>query len=72
MQIYDMNPNEIRNLAKEYTKQGVVGRTIQCFERLLWLGELKRYEYLKLSILLFRQDNTRYQIIIDRYRKIYL
>lgn len=56
-QIFNMEPNEVRDLAREYLQEGVTSRAIQCFERLLWLGELRRYEYLRLAAIYNRQGN---------------
>ena len=30
-QIFSINPNEVRNLAREYIRQGVTSRAIHCF-----------------------------------------
>lgn len=72
MQIYNMNADDVRCLAREYIRQGVISRAIQCFERLLWLGVLQRREYLRLSIL-YRNKNhgANMERIILKYRNLY-
>lgn len=72
MQIYNMNADDVRSLAREYIKQGVISRAIQCFERLLWLGVLQRCEYLRLTVLYKQQSNQcALRKIAERYNKIY-
>lgn len=71
MQIYNMNADDVRCLAREYTKQGVISRAIQCFERLLWLGELQRREYLRLAVLYKKGNSVATKRIIKRYKTIY-
>nr|DAQ40717.1 MAG TPA: hypothetical protein [Caudoviricetes sp.] len=73
-QIYDMSAEEIRELVKQYIEHGVISRAIQCYERLLWLGELRQREYLQLAILYALNNNTlamtsvicRYKILINK------
>lgn len=72
MQIYNMNADDVRCLAREYIKQGVISRAIQCFERLLWLGELRQREYLKL-VVLYKCTNIsiKSKRVIYKYKNIY-
>ena len=72
-QIFNMKPNEIRNLARECIRQGVVSRAIQCFERLLWLGKLRQYEYLRLMVMYKAIKNILgVERVIKRYKAIYI
>ena len=71
-QIYNMSTKEIRELIKQYMELGVISRAIQCYERLLWLGELRQSEYLRLAILHVHQGNkTNAKHILNRYNTIY-
>lgn len=71
-QIYNMSTKEIRELVKQYMEHGVISRAIQCYERLLWLGELRQREYLRLTILHVHQGNkTNAKHILNRYNTIY-
>ncbi len=71
-QIYNMNTDDIRSLAYEYIKQGIPSRAIQCFERLLWLGSLRRREYLRMAAMyVFHGDKIRAKHIINRYTTIF-
>lgn len=70
-QIFNMKPNEIRNLARECIRQGVVSRAIQCFERLLWLGKLRQREYLLLAAMYRQQNKVFPKMIIKRYKNVY-
>lgn len=72
-QIFNMKPNEIRDLAREYIRQGVVSRAIQCFERLLWLGKLRQREYLRLMVMYKAINNILdAERVIKRYKAIYI
>jgi len=71
-QIYDSSPSEIRQLAKAYTKDGVLSRVAQCYERLLYLGNLRKTEYLRLALVYAHQGKENAaQRIIERYKAIY-
>nr|DAU53663.1 MAG TPA: hypothetical protein [Caudoviricetes sp.] len=71
-QIYNMNTDDIRGLAYEYMRQGIPSRAIQCFERLLWLGSLRRREYLRLAAMCICHGNKiRAKHIINRYSTIF-
>lgn len=71
-QIYNMNTDDIRSLAYEYMRQGIPSRAIQCFERLLWLGSLRRHEYLRLAAMCICHGNKiRAKHIINRYSTIF-
>ena len=71
-QIYNMNTDDIRSLAYEYMRQGILSRAIQCFERLLWLGSLRRCEYLRLAAMCICHGNKiRAKHIINRYNTIF-
>lgn len=67
-----MPAEEIRELVKQYMEHGVISRAIQCYERLLWLGELRQREYLRLAILCAHKGNkTSARHILNRYNTIY-
>lgn len=71
-QIFNMEPNDVRNLAREYIRQGVTSRAIQCFERLLWLGMLRQREYSQLCTMYTLQEKeTNAKTILNRYNNIY-
>ena len=68
-QIYNMSTKEIRELIKQYMELGVISRAIQCYERLLWLGELRQREYLLLSVAYLQQGKRSAAVsIIKRYK----
>lgn len=72
-QIYNMSTKEIRELIKQYMELGVISRAIQCYERLLWLGELQQHEYLILNMMYAQQGRRSFsKAIIKRYNKIYV
>lgn len=72
-QVYDMSAEEIRELVKQYIEHGVISRAIQCYERLLWLGELQKCEYSKLIYLYKRKAYTKkISNVIDRYINFYI
>lgn len=71
-QIYNMSAKEIRELIKQYMELGVISRAIQCYERLLWLGSLRRREYLRLAAMcVCHEDEIRAKHIINRYSTIF-
>ena len=71
-QIYNMSTKEIRELIKQYMELGVISRAIQCYERLLWLGELRQREYLLLYMTYVRQGKVNAaKVTIERYNGIY-
>lgn len=71
-QIYDMSAEEIRELVKQYMEHGVISRAIHCYERLLWLGSLRRREYLRLAAMcVCHGDEIRAKHIINRYSTIF-
>lgn len=71
-QIYNMSTEGIRELAKQYMELGVISRAIQCYERLLWLGSLRRREYLRLAAMcVCHGDEIRAKHIINRYSTIF-
>lgn len=71
--IFNMTSNDVRNLAREYIRQGVTSRAIQCFERLRWLGKLRQREYLLLSVAYLQQGKRSVAVsIIKRYNIIYM
>lgn len=70
-QIYNMSAEEIRELVKQYMEIGVISRAIQCYERLLWLGDLRQREYLRLAILYKHQQcENECKKILLRYKSL--
>lgn len=70
-QIYNMSTKEIRELVKQYMEHGVISRAIQCYERLLWFGEIRQREYLRLTILYKQQQcENKCKRILLRYKSL--
>lgn len=71
-QIYDHSPDELEASAGQYLSDGILSRAIQCYERLLLLGKLSRYGYLRLALVYTKQgkDNAA-ERVLNRYRAIY-
>lgn len=66
-----MSAEEIRELVKQYMEIGVISRAIQCYERLLWLGDLRQREYLRLAILYKHQQcENECKKILLRYKSL--
>lgn len=71
-QIYECSDDELRTLAVQYASMGVVSRACMCFERLLFLGNLRRNEYLRLALALYKQGKeTAAKRALTRYKAIY-
>lgn len=71
-QIYDASPARVRELVQQYTSEGVWSRVAQCYERLLFLGNLRRSEYLRLALALHKQGReTAVKRALNRYKAIY-
>lgn len=71
-QIYDTSTEEAYSYAKLFYSTGVISRTIHCYERILYEGELSRISYLRL-IILYKQkkDTMNAKRIKDRYKMIF-
>lgn len=71
-QIFNCNKTEIREYAKEYSRLGVFSRVVQCYERLLYIGNLRKNEHLRLAVIYTRQGKeNQAKRIISRYKQIY-
>ena len=71
-QLFDSSSEEIRDCIRKYMNDGVYSRVIHCYERLLYLGKLRKNEYLRLAVLYIRQGKeNQSQRIITRYKHIY-
>lgn len=71
-QIYNMSQEEIRRTIIQYLDSGVFSRAAQCYERLLFLGELRRYGYLRLALVYAKQGKENAaERIYNRYIAIY-
>ncbi len=59
-------------MAQYYLKEGIVSRASYCYERLMYLGRLRRTGYLRLALVYTKQgkDNAA-ERIIERYKTIY-
>lgn len=72
IQIYNASTTEIRQLARTYTRQGIWSRTIQCYQRLMSLGNLHKNEYLRLALILYKQGKeNQAKRTLNRYKAIY-
>lgn len=71
-QIYDMSAEDVRQFAYEYLRCGVTSRSIHCFERLKWLGKLRRHEYFLLAMMHAQKGNkTELRHTTKRYNTIF-
>ena len=71
-QLFNSSPEEIRDWIKKYIHDGIYSRVIHCYERLLYLGKLRKNEYLRLAVLYIRLGKeNQAQRIISRYKQIY-
>lgn len=51
---------------------GIYSRVMHCYERLLYLGKLRKNEYLRLALVYAKQGKeNQAQRIISRYKQIY-
>ena len=71
-QIYDASPKELAEMAQRYLRNGMLSRAIYCYERLMYLGCLRRTGYLRLALVYTKQgkDNAA-ERVLNRYRAIY-
>lgn len=61
-----------QRLDKKYMHDGIYSRVIHCYERLLYLGKLRKNEYLRLALVYAKQGReNQAQRIISRYKQIY-
>lgn len=71
-QLFDSPSEEIRDCIRKYMNDGIYSRVIHCYERLLYLGKLRKNEYVRLAVLYIRQGKeNQAQRIITRYKQIY-
>lgn len=59
-------------MAQRYLRDGILSRATYCYERLMYLGCLRRTGYLRLALLYTkkREDNAA-ERVLNRYRAIY-
>ena len=59
-------------MAQCYLKEGIVSRASYCYERLMYLGRLRRTGYLRLALVYTKQgkDNAA-ERVLNRYCTIY-
>lgn len=71
-QIYDASPKELATMAQRYLRDGIPSRATYCYERLMYLGRLRRTGYLRLALVYTKQgkDNAA-ERVLNRYRAIY-
>ena len=71
-QIYDASSKELAAMAQCYLKEGILSRASYCYERMMYLGRLRRTGYLRLALVYTKQgkDNAAERILC-RYKAIY-
>lgn len=71
-QIYDASPKKLAAMAQYYLKEGILSRASYCYERMMYLGRLRRTGYLRLALVYTKQgkDNAA-ERVLNRYRAIY-
>ena len=71
-QIYEASPKELAAMAQRYLRDGIPSRATYCYERLMYLGCLRRKGYLRLALVYTKQgkDNAA-ERVLNRYRAIY-
>ena len=71
-QIYDASPKELATMAQRYLRDGIPSRATYCYERLMYLGCLRKTGYLRLALVYTKQkkDNAA-ERVLNRYRAIY-
>ena len=59
-------------MARRYLHDGIPSRATYCYERLMYLGRLRRTGYLRLALVYTKQgkDNAA-ERVLNRYRAIY-
>lgn len=72
IQIYDASPKELATMAQRYLRDGIPSRATYCYERLMYLGCLRKTGYLRLALVYTKQgkDNAA-ERVLNRYRAIY-
>lgn len=70
-QIYELSEEELRMTAADYMRCGVWSRAAMCMERMLFLGVLPRYGYVRLVALYVHSGNrAAARRIMSRYCKL--
>ena len=71
-QIYDASPKELEAMAQRYLRDGILSRATYCYERMMYIGCLRRTSYLRLALVYTKQrkDNAA-ERVLSRYRAIY-
>ena len=71
-QIYDASPKELEAMAQRYLRDGIISRATYCYERLMYIGCLRKTSYLRLALVYTKQrkDNAA-ERVLSRYRAIY-
>ena len=59
-------------MAQRYLRDGIPSRATYCYERLMYLGCLRKTGYLRLALIYIKQgkDNAA-ERVLNRYRAIY-
>lgn len=71
-QIYDASPKELATMAQRYLRDGILSRATYCYERLMYLGCLRRTGYLRLVLVYTKQgEDNAAKRVLNRYRAIY-
>ena len=59
-------------MAQRYLRGGIPSRATHCYERLMYLGCLRRTGYLRLALVYTKQrKNNAAERVLNRYRAIY-
>ena len=59
-------------MAQRYLRDGIPSRATHCYERLMYLGCLRRTGYLRLALVYTKQrKNNAAERVLNRYRAIY-
>lgn len=71
-QIFECSENELWQQYRQYIAAGILKRAAMCLERLLFLGNLRRYGYLRLIYINAKMgEETAIERIYQRYIMIY-
>lgn len=59
-------------MAQRYLRDGILSRATYCYERLMYLGCLRRTGYLRLALVYTKQGKDKAaESVLNRYRAIY-
>lgn len=58
-------------MAQRYLHDGILSRATYCYERLMYLGCLRRTGYLRLALYTKQRKDNAAERVLSRYRAIY-